>query len=76
MTSSSRSALRAVFASWSLAECHAWLQQDIRLQLLLEEETRKWFPASNSGREVGSWYCSWRELDTHLLVASRLALGR
>lgn len=52
ITSSSRSALRAVFASWSLEEGHAWLSRDIGLQLVLEDETRKWFPASNSGREV------------------------
>ena len=52
VTSSSRSALRAVFSSWSLDECHTWLSDDIGLQMVLEEETRKWFPASNSGREV------------------------
>lgn len=51
-TSSSRSALRAVFSSWTLDECHAWLSRDVGLQMVLEEETRKWFPASNSGREV------------------------
>jgi hypothetical protein len=52
VTSSSRSALRAVFASWTLDECHAWLSKDVGLSLVLEEETRKYFPASNSGREV------------------------
>lgn len=52
-TSSSRSALRAVFSSWTLEECHEWLSTDVGLRMVLEEETRKWFPASNSGREVG-----------------------
>lgn len=51
-TSSSRSALRAVFSSWTLDECHAWLSGEVGLQMVLEEETRKYFPASNSGREV------------------------
>lgn len=52
-TSSSRSALRAVFSSWTLDECHAWLSgKDVGLRMVLEEETRKYFPASNSGREV------------------------
>jgi hypothetical protein len=51
-SSSSRSALRAVFSSWTLDECHDWLDRQVGLQMVLEEETRKWFPASNSGREV------------------------
>lgn len=51
-SSSSSSAVRAVFASWSLEQCHEWLSRDVGLKLVLEEETAKWFPASNSGREV------------------------
>lgn len=52
-TGSSRSALRAVFSSWTLDECHAWLSgREVGLRMVLEEETRKYFPASNSGREV------------------------
>lgn len=51
-SSSSSSALRAVFSSWSLDECHDWLDRQVGLRMVLEEETRKWFPASNSGREV------------------------
>lgn len=57
-TSSSRSALRAVFASWTLDECHAWLSSDVGLKMVLEQETLKWFPASNSGREVRCCACS------------------
>jgi hypothetical protein len=57
-TSSSRSALRAVFATWSLEQCRDWLERDIGLALALEEATNKFFPASNSGREVGGAGCA------------------
>ncbi|WIA16857.1 hypothetical protein OEZ85_013789 [Tetradesmus obliquus] len=51
-TASSRGALRAVLASWALQDCKDWLSSDVGLQLQLEQETNKWFPASNSSREV------------------------
>ncbi|CAL8465205.1 g4740 [Coccomyxa elongata] len=51
-TESSPSALRAVFASWSLEDCKHWLEEDIGLALATEEENMKYFPASNSSREV------------------------
>ncbi|KAI8475412.1 MAG: hypothetical protein J3K34DRAFT_517435 [Monoraphidium minutum] len=51
-TESSRSALRAAFASWTLDGCREWLEHDVGLSLQLEEETAKWFPASNSSRDV------------------------
>lgn len=51
-TDSSRSALRAIFSSWTLEECLAWLNEDIGLRLSLEETSNKYFPTSNSSREV------------------------
>lgn len=46
--------LRAVFASWSVWDCWAWLSdpEHVGLQLELEDETNKWFPASNSSKDV------------------------
>jgi len=51
---SSMSALRAVFSSWNLEACKEWLEspEGVGLQLGLEEETNKYFPLSNSSREV------------------------
>mmetsp|Transcript_38125 Transcript_38125/g.107726 ORF Transcript_38125/g.107726 Transcript_38125/m.107726 type:complete len:144 (-) Transcript_38125:2247-2678(-) len=48
------SALRAVFSSWNLEACKEWLEspEGVGLQLGLEEETNKYFPLSNSSREV------------------------
>ncbi|KAG2490098.1 hypothetical protein HYH03_011404 [Edaphochlamys debaryana] len=49
------SAVRAVFASWSLELCKAWLEDPwwgVGLDLSLEEESLKYFPTSNSSREV------------------------
>ncbi|GIL91209.1 hypothetical protein Vretifemale_18904, partial [Volvox reticuliferus] len=54
-TESSASAVRAVFASWNLELCKAWLEDTywgVGLDLQLEEETKKYFPTSNSAREV------------------------
>ncbi|KIZ02794.1 hypothetical protein MNEG_5163 [Monoraphidium neglectum] len=51
-TESSRSALRAAFATWTLEGAKEWLEDDIGLALELEEANAKWFPASNSSRDV------------------------
>ncbi|PRW59453.1 hypothetical protein C2E21_1555 [Chlorella sorokiniana] len=53
-TDSSTSALRAVFSTWSLDDCHYWLSNshEVGIKLALEEATGKWFPASNSGADV------------------------
>ena len=51
-TGSSRNALRRVLASWPLDDVHAWLSRDVGVELVLERETRKWFPKANSGRVV------------------------
>ena len=49
---SSKSALRAIFRSWTLDQCKHWLEQDLGLQLASEPGTAKWFPVSNSAKEV------------------------
>lgn len=51
-TDSSRSALRAVFSTWTLGECRVWLEKELGIALELEEETGKLFPASNSAADV------------------------
>lgn len=53
-TDSSKSALRAIFASWGVWQCWSWLSETkhVGLELSLEEESNKWFPTSNSSREV------------------------
>lgn len=53
-TDSSQSALRAIFASWGVWQCWSWLSEaeHVGLQLSLEEESNKWFPTSNSSRQV------------------------
>ncbi len=54
-TGGSTSAVRAVFASWALGECKAWLEDTVEglgLPLSLERETQKYFPSSNSSKEV------------------------
>ncbi|CAK0786894.1 hypothetical protein CVIRNUC_010108 [Coccomyxa viridis] len=51
-TESSPSALRAIFSSWTLDGCKQWLEDDIGLPLATEDDSMKYFPASNSSREV------------------------
>lgn len=64
VTGSSRNRMRNIFKSWSLDRCREWMQLDLGLQLSCEEETNKWFPRSNSAREVHD-----------RLVARAVALG-
>lgn len=54
MTDSPRSAMRAVFSSWGVWECWSWLceAEHVGLELALEEESNKWFPVSNSSKDV------------------------
>jgi predicted Rossmann fold flavoprotein len=49
-----RSALRALFSRWSLAECRSWLEDadQVGIPLKLEAATNKLFPASDSARDV------------------------
>jgi predicted Rossmann fold flavoprotein len=53
-TESSRSALKAVFSSWTLEACQEWLSSPraIGIPLALEPDTAKLFPQSNSAQEV------------------------
>ncbi|DBA78212.1 TPA: hypothetical protein ACH3X2_008172 [Trebouxia sp. C0005] len=53
-TESGRSALKAVFASWSLEQCKIWLESSdhIGIPLACELADSKYFPVSNSAKEV------------------------
>lgn len=51
-TSSSPNRMKNIFKSWSLNECLKWFQDDIGLMMDCEVETNKWFPKSNSAKEV------------------------
>ncbi|MFW6348239.1 MAG: aminoacetone oxidase family FAD-binding enzyme, partial [Cyclonatronaceae bacterium] len=51
-TSSSKNLLRRVFKSWSLEACKDWFTDELGLELACENESNKWFPKSNSAKEV------------------------
>lgn len=51
-TSSSVNRMKNIFKSWSLNECLKWFQNDIGLEMDCETDTNKWFPKSNSAKEV------------------------
>lgn len=51
-TSSSINRMKNIFKSWSLEECLQWFQEEIGLEMDCEIETNKWFPKSNSAKEV------------------------
>ena len=51
-TDSSKNLMKRVFKSWSLDRCKDWLQWEIGLNLNCEVESNKWFPTSNSAKEV------------------------
>ena len=53
-TESSNSALRSIFSRWTLEDCQEWLsdRDQIGIDMVLEEETQKLFPASNDAKEV------------------------
>ena len=44
--------MKNVLASWSVDRCRAWLEDDLGLELGVEHVTNKYFPKSNSSREV------------------------
>lgn len=52
VTSSSPNLLNKVFKSWSLDACHRWFTDEIGLEMVTEDASNKWFPASNSAKEV------------------------
>jgi predicted Rossmann fold flavoprotein len=51
-TDSSIHLMKHIFKSWSLDRCKDWLSYEIGLELSCEVETNKWFPQSNSAKEV------------------------
>lgn len=51
-TESGERQLKHILKSWSLNACKKWFTQDIGLELTAEEASKKWFPSSNSSREV------------------------
>jgi len=52
VTESNPRGLKSVLASWSVDRCKTWIEDDLRLALGVEHETNKYFPLSNSSREV------------------------
>jgi len=52
VTESAPRHLKAVLASWSVERCREWLERDVELALGIEHVTNKYFPLSNSSREV------------------------
>ncbi len=51
-TESSKNRMKNIFKSWSLEACKDWFEKDLGLKLACEIESNKWFPASNSAKEV------------------------
>lgn len=51
-TDSSPNLLKRIFKSWSLNACKNWFEHDLKLDLSCEIESNKWFPTSNSAKEV------------------------
>ncbi|MDG5767119.1 aminoacetone oxidase family FAD-binding enzyme [Balneolales bacterium ANBcel1] len=52
VTDSSRNRLRNIFKSWSVDRCRRWFEDEIGLELECEASSNKWFPKSNSARDV------------------------
>lgn len=47
-----------VLKHWPIEDCKRWFEEEIGLKMEKEIETNKWFPASNSAREVESYKTS------------------
>lgn len=52
VTDSSTNSLRNILRGWPLAEQRRFFEQELRLPLVLEEESGKLFPVSNRARDV------------------------
>lgn len=52
VTDSSPRLLNHIFKSWSVEGCKTWFTEAIQLPLTCEIETNKWFPTSNSAKDV------------------------
>ncbi|RZK09706.1 MAG: hypothetical protein EOO43_21010 [Flavobacterium sp.] len=44
--------MKNIFKSWSVSDCYNWFTGEIGLKMVTENESNKWFPASNSAKEV------------------------
>lgn len=51
-TASSKNLMKNIFKSWTLQDCYNWFNKEIGLKMKTEEHSNKWFPASNSAKEV------------------------
>jgi len=51
-TQASVHVLHKILKSWTVEACLRWFQEDLGLMAYLEKETLKWFPVSNSAKEV------------------------
>lgn len=51
-TDSSVNRMKNIFKSWSLDACKQWFEDEIGLKLACETHSNKWFPVSNSAKEV------------------------
>ena len=52
VTGSSRHTLRNILLSWPLEEQRAFFERELRMKLVLEEETGKYFPETHRARDV------------------------
>lgn len=52
VTESTPRLMKNVLASWNVERCYAWLVDDVGLALGIEHVSKKYFPLSNSSREV------------------------
>ncbi len=52
VTRSSRHTLRNILLSWPLEEQRAFFERELRMKLVLEEETGKYFPETHRARDV------------------------
>ncbi len=51
-TGSSKNILKKIFKTWPVEDCHQWFSSEIGLKMACEEVSNKWFPESNSAKEV------------------------
>ena len=49
---SKQGALKSIFSRWSLKECQQWIERDLQINLVLDQDTNKLFPSSNSSADV------------------------
>ena len=52
VTESTPRLMKNVLASWNVERCREWLEDDLGLELGIEHVSNKYFPLSNSSKEV------------------------